>query len=99
MLSLFGCAILQDLRAATVKQIANKGLGLIRSIFGLTISENIKVHTAGDLLWILFVLVEALSPSQKFSGMSGWSHRFLGIPVLFWGGKCILLKDTTWRPE
>ena len=36
---------------------------------------------------------------NNFSAMSGWSHRFLGITSTVLGGKCILLKDTTRRPE
>ena len=38
-------------------------------------------------------------PVNNFSVMSGRSHRFLGITSTFLGGKCILLKNTTRRPE
>ena len=38
-------------------------------------------------------------PVNNFSVMSRWSHRFQGITSTFFGGKCILLKDTTRRPE
>ena len=38
-------------------------------------------------------------PVNNFPVMSGWSHCFLGITSTFLGGKCILLKDTTRRPE
>ena len=39
-----------------------------------------------------------LNVPANFSVMLGWSHRFLGIPVLL-GGKYVLLKDTTRRHE
>ena len=35
---------------------------------------------------------------NNFSVMLGWSHRFLGSTRTF-GGKYVLLKDTTWRPK
>ena len=37
-------------------------------------------------------------PFNNFSVMLGQSHRFLGITSTF-GGKYVLLKDTTQRPE
>ena len=37
-------------------------------------------------------------PVNNFSVMLGRSHRFLGISSTF-GGKYVLLKDTTRRPE
>ena len=39
-------------------------------------------------------------PVNNFSVMLGRSHRFLGITSTIWGGgKFVLLKDTTRRPE
>ena len=38
-------------------------------------------------------------PVSIFSVMLGWGHRFLGITSTFLGGKYILLKDTSRRPE
>ena len=39
-------------------------------------------------------------PVNNFSVMFGWSHRYLGITsTLGGGGKYVLLKDKTRRPE
>ena len=46
----------------------------------------------------LFVWVEALRPSQHFFSHVGTGPPLPGYYQYFLGGKCILLKDTTWRP-
>ena len=38
-------------------------------------------------------------PVNNFSDMLERSQRFLGITSTLWGGKYILLKDATRRPE
>ena len=49
------------------------------------LSSFIVANTKKDTsLFCLFVLVEALRPSQQFSVMSGRCHRFLGITSTFW---------------
>ena len=48
---------------------------------------------------VLFVLVEALRPSQHFLSHVGLEPPLPGYYQYFLGGKCILLKDTTRRPE
>ena len=50
-----------------------------------------------SLLWFGLVLMLNVSVNN-FSVMLGRSHRFLGITSTF-GGKYVLLKDTTRRPE
>ena len=50
------------------------------------------------LVWFRFGL-RLYVPVNNFSVMLGRSHLFLGITSTFLGGKCILLKDTTQRPE
>ena len=55
-------------------------------------------HTHGKFrLFCLFVWVEALRPSQQFFSHVGTEPPLPGYYQYFWGGKCILLKDTT-RP-
>ena len=46
-----------------------------------------------------FVWVEALSPSQQFFSHVGTEPPLPGYYQYFLGGKSILLKDTTRRPE
>ena len=48
---------------------------------------------------VLFVWVEALRLSQLFFSHVGTEPPLPGYHQYFWGGKCILLKDTTRRPE
>ena len=48
---------------------------------------------------VLFVWVEALRLSQQFFSHVGTEPPLPGYYQYFWGGKCILLKDTTRRPE
>ena len=48
---------------------------------------------------IWFVCLMLNIPVNNFSVMLGQSHRFLGITSTFLGGKYVLLKDTTQRPE
>ena len=55
-------------------------------------------ETAVSLVYFWFEL-RLYDPVNIFSVMSGRTHRFLGITSTFLGGKCILLKDTTRRPE
>ena len=50
-------------------------------------------------LFCLFVWVEALHPSQQFFSHVGTEPPLPGYYQYFLGGKCILLKDTTRRPE
>ena len=56
-----------------------------------------KLQRRGDIVCLfglgLYVRV------NNFSVMSGQSQRFLGITSTYLGGKCILLKDITRRPE
>ena len=47
----------------------------------------------------LFVWVEALHPSQQFFSHVGTEPPLPGYYQYFLGGKGILLKDTTRRPE
>ena len=47
----------------------------------------------------LFVWVEALRPSQQFFSHVGMEPPLPGHYQYFSGGKCLLLKDTTRRPE
>ena len=49
----------------------------------------------GGLVWFGLMLNILFN---NFSVMLGQSHRFLGITSTF-GGKYVLLKDTTQRPE
>ena len=44
-------------------------------------------------------LVEALRPSEQFFSHVGMEQPLPGYTSTFLGGKCILLKDTTRRPE
>ena len=46
-----------------------------------------------------FVWVEALRPNQQFFGHVGTEPPLPGYYQCFLGGKCILLKDSTRRPE
>ena len=48
---------------------------------------------------VLFVWFEALRPSQQFFSHVGTEQPLPGYYQYFPGGKCILLKDTTRRPE
>ena len=49
---------------------------------------------------LFLVCLKLNVPINKFSVMLGWIHCFLGITSTFGGGgKYVLLKDTTWRPE
>ena len=48
---------------------------------------------------LCFVWVEALGPSKKIFSHVGMEPPLPGYNQYFLGGKCILLKDTTWRPE
>ena len=60
---------------------------------------HVDVDNSKKFCLFLFVWVEALRPSQQFSVMSGRGHRFRGITSTLGWGFCILLKDTTRRPE
>ena len=52
----------------------------------------------GYIYVCLFVCLMLNVPVNKFSVMLGRSKRFLGITSTF-GGKYVLLKDSTGRPE
>ena len=52
-----------------------------------------------NLYLFLFVWVEALRLSQQFFSHVGTEPPLPGYYQYFLGGKCILLKDTTRRPE
>ena len=57
--------------------------------------------TGKTLMFVcLFVcLFKALRPSQQFFSHVGTEPPLPGYYQYFLGGKCILLKDTTRRPE
>ena len=65
--------------------------------------KAIMKQTEETIKQILFLVCSKLKiPVNNFSVMLGWSHRFLGITSTFGGGgggKHVLLKDTTQRPE
>ena len=48
---------------------------------------------------VLIVWVEALRPSKQFFSQVGMEPPLPWYYQYFLGGKCILLKDTTQRPE
>ena len=66
----------------------------IQSLFACNMGICPCPKTTNNLFWFWFGL-RLYVPVNNFSIMSGRSHRFLGITSTFWGGKCILLKDTT----
>ena len=50
-------------------------------------------------VWVLFVWNETLRPNQQFFSHIGTAPPIPGYYQYFLGGKCILLNDTTRRPE
>ena len=62
-------------------------------------SGSVTIHLEKSWSVVLFVWVEALRPSQQFFSHVGMEPPLLGYYQYFLGGKCILLKDTTRRPE
>ena len=73
-------------------------------IYNITLSDwimsRIYFSLLSDPLWVcLFVWVEALRPSQQFFSHVETEPPLSGYYQYFLGGKCILLKGTTWQPE
>ena len=68
-------------------------------MFELPVVHSNVSFTMSILMNILFVWVEALSPSQQFFSHVRTEPLLPGYYQYFFGGKCILLKDTTRRPE
>ena len=75
--------------------------GLIYSLLALHLGNNFLLPDPFNSVQLFFVLVwvEALSPSQQFFSHVGTEPPLLGYYQYFLGGKCILLNDTTRRPE
>ena len=77
----------------------NANVRRIRELLNARLDE-LQIVPAGRLLLVvcLFVMVEALRPSQQFFSHAG-TAPLPGYCQYLLGGNCILLKDTTWRPE
>ena len=78
----------------------NANVRRIRELLNARLDE-LPIVPAGRLLLVvcLFDMVEALRPSQQFFSHVGTEPPPLEYCQNLLGGKCILLKDTTWRPE
>ena len=64
-----------------------------------TVFSRAVIINALKLNLFLFVRVEALRPSQKLFSHVGTEPSLPGYYQYFFGGKCILLEDTTRRLE
>ena len=79
----------------------NMSCSILRSLFSYQLHHTAYYYMLKHVIafLVLFVWVEALPPSQQFFSHVETEPPLPGYYQYFLGGKCILLKDTTRRPD